>query len=432
MNFTVRDMVISIVEVLASIGGFATLIQLIRRGIDYFVFGKTRIGNDNSERIERIERRINSSKGTEKDVLEKQKARLIKDDLVVFARESYYEDANKQSSDNKPCFGYLFYFISGLLLGFWIGCIFYVCLTVNDPYKRLWNILKALVIALFIGVIICLSSSYLYPLVFWYRGFCQDIQKPYYYRQHYYSEILDEDSFGKSLKLNKIRDKQRMRSKIFFFVLGVLSMGVLMTAVILQKLSIKCIPIWSILVFVVLIIIIGLIVVCYKAPKIADFPKIKTVESENKNREWDEDKEKEEYFYKLVEYIAQSRDSVLYIGSEDVDNSVPSHYIDLVSTSYTYKSIGKYESLEKDVYGTIIIDSTILSLPDHNRVLGTMSSLLKSDGELFVKIEKVKGKGAKEKLETDKETIEMIGKVAYFSTELEQYQMFGFRKKKKN
>ena len=57
-----------------------------------------------------------------------------------------------------------------------------------------------------------------------------------------------------------------------------------------------------------------------------------------------------------------------------------------------------------------------------------MSSLLKPDGELFVRIKKVKGKGAKEKLEVNKKTIEKLGDVAYFPTELELYQMFGFRK----
>lgn len=85
-----------------------------------------------------------------------------------------------------------------------------------------------------------------------------------------------------------------------------------------------------------------------------------------------------------------------------------------------------YESLKKDFYGTIVIDSTIL--PDHARVLGLMSPLLKPDGELFIRIEKLRGKEAKEELEVDKKTIEEIGNVAYFPTELEPYQMFGFRK----
>ena len=432
-NFTARDVVTSIIKISASIGGLLTSTQLIRRWTKYFVFGKTWTGKDNSKRIERIERRINSSKETEKDVLERQKARLIKDDLVCFARESYYEDANKQSDNNKPCFGHLCYFIFGLLSGFFIGSFFYACLTKNNFSEGLEIISKALVIASFIFVITFLSSSYLYPLIFWYKGFRQDIQKPYNYRQHYNSEILGEDSFSKSLKLNKIRDKQRMRSKKYSFVLGVLGMGVLMAGVICNVKNATT-EWWVGLVFAVIIIIIFFLVYLGRFLKMANFPEIGTVENENKNREWDEDKDKEKYFLKLIEYIAQSRDSVLYIGSKDVDNSVPSHYIDLVSTSYSYKSIEEFEqnheSLKKDFYGTIVIDSTIL--PDHVGVLGLMSPLLKPEGELFIRIEKVRGKKAKEELEADKKTIEEIGNVAYFPTELELYQMFGFRKKKKN
>ena len=188
--------------------------------------------------------------------------------------------------------------------------------------------------------------------------------------------------------------------------------------------------------FVVLTLSIGLIIFLdelflkfiKKFIRFPTLPKIKTVESENKR--WHEDKDKEKYFHKLIEYIAQSRNSVLYIGSEDVKNSIPSRYIDLVSTSYRYMSIEEleqnYESLKKDFYGTIVIDSTIL--PDHARVLGLMSPLLKPDGELFIRIEKLRGKEAKEELEVDKKTIEEIGNVAYFPTELEPYQMFGFRK----
>lgn len=125
----------------------------------------------------------------------------------------------------------------------------------------------------------------------------------------------------------------------------------------------------------------------------------------------------------------------MYIGSEDVDNSIPSHYINLVSTSYEYMNIEKlkwdHESPKMSFYGTIIIDFIVLpDLPDlpEYRVLETMGSLLKLDGELFVRIRKVRRKKAKEKLETDKKTIEEIGNVAYFPTALEHYQMFGFRK----
>lgn len=275
------------------------------------------------------------------------------------------------------------------------------------------------------------------------KNFNEDIHDSYHYRYHYYYKVLTDDSLKKSLALAEKREKQHKCGKRWAVAGSALYILLLYCYFYLAFNDID--ERWSgwrgAIVGIFLLLNLDIVLIIFfgipfqkfirKYMRFPTLPKIRTVESENER--WHRDEDKEEYFQKLIEYIARSRDHVLYIGSYAQSCSVPSHYIDLVSTSYSYMSIEEFEqnhesfeSLKKDFYGTIIIDSTIL--PDHDWVLETMSSLLKPDGELFVRIKKVKGKGAKEKLEVDKKTIEKLGDVAYFPTELELYQMFGFRK----
>lgn len=421
-------------------------------------------------------------KSPERGILNNRYNRLLNSISENSARERYYE-LYKLENENKLNPGYFFLFFCSmfigaaflnLVIGFIIGstetlrgkAIFnfvnrLIVTTkpkdcpmkiINDAMDKIdrevtWdkdNLVGMLILSFFIILIMLLVVLFVENTIrtrsLCVKSFNEDIRDSYRYRYRYCCEVLTDDSLKKSLALAEKREKQRKCGKYWTFAGGVLY---IFLSYITFYLAINDIDErWSLLkiiiesFFVVLTLSIGLIIFLdelflkfiKKFIRFPTLPKIKTVESENKR--WHEDKDKEKYFHKLIEYIAQSRNSVLYIGSEDVKNSIPSRYIDLVSTSYRYMSIEEleqnYESLKKDFYGTIVIDSTIL--PDHARVLGLMSPLLKPDGELFIRIEKLRGKEAKEELEVDKKTIEEIGNVAYFPTELEPYQMFGFRK----
>lgn len=369
----------------------------------------------------------------EKEILDRHYNRLLSGNLENAAKKRYYELAKTLNPNNAPFLGYVSCFIFGVLAALFIFLI--VCgYFIKKEYEAYIGLLFLLLAVVFLITI--LASLRVYPKKVWSKSFDKDIRDSYHYRNHYYSTILLDKSLNKSLELVIWREKQRKRWKIGLGISGFLSV---LFPCLMFVFALNSSWGWSLLFFVLsfILIVLLLIVAAFSlaptsvAPQKEALPKIETVESENEK--WHEDKNKEKYFHKLIEYIARSRDHVLYIGSYAQSCSVPSHYIDLVSTSYSYMSIEEleqnhesFESLKKDFYGTIIIDSTIL--PDHDWVLETMSSLLKPDGELFVRIKKVKGKGAKEKLEVDKKTIEKLGDVAYFPTELELYQMFGFRK----
>ena len=367
----------------------------------------------------------------EKEILDRHYNRLLSGNLENAAKKRYYELARTLNPNNAPLLGYVSCFIFGVLAAlsiFLIVCGYFI----KKEYEAYIGLLFLLLVVVFL--ITFSASLRVYPKKVWSKSFDKDIRDSYHYRNHYYSTILSDKSLNKSLELVIWREKQRKRWKIGLGISGFLSV---LFPCLMFVFALNSSWGWSLLFFVLsfILIMLLLIVAAFSlaptsaAPRKEALPEIKTVESENKR--WYEDKDKEKYFHKL--HKLKLHKLIEYIGSYAQSCSVPSHYIDLVSTSYSYMSIEEleqnhesFESLKKDFYGTIIIDSTIL--PDHDWVLETMSSLLKPDGELFVRIKKVKGKGAKEKLEVDKKTIEKLGDVAYFPTELELYQMFGFRK----
>lgn len=366
----------------------------------------------------------------ERKILDKRYNRLLSESLENSTRRRYYELTKILNPNDTPFLGYISCFILGVLCGAIISLCPVMFFSVEEKYKEYMGLLLLLLIIVVLPLIIFTVDRQVYSKAVWRKSFDKDICDSYHYRNHYYPITLSDKSLNKSFELVIWREKQRKKWKVKFGIFGFLFVLFPCLALITSLRGI----------FLLLWICLVLVIPNVHAPKKETLPEIKTVESENER--WYRDKDKEGYFYKLIEYIAHSRDSVLYIGPYAQSCSIPSHYIDLVSTSYTYMSIEElkrnHKSLEKGFYGTIIIDFIVLpDLPDLSeyRVLETVGSLLKFDGELFVRRRKVRGnkrKKAKEKLETDKKTIEKLSDVAYFPTELEQYQMLGFRKNETN
>ena len=432
---------------------------------EYRLHNNSNINNSNIKRLNDLKAIIDKleKESPGKGILNSRYNRLLNSISENSARERYYE-LYELENENKPNFGYFTYFVFGMLAGATFLNLFItilIALIPKDCLKKIINIKitmnendlnnlrNTLCGVFFVSVILLILMILVVVFVgnakgtkkFMRENFNEDIHDSYRYRYHNYYKVLTDDSLKKSLALAEEREKQRKCRQYWTGAGGVLYIFLSYITFYLaingidERLSLlKIIFVFSTFSIGLIIILDGLFLKFIKKfIRFSTLPKIKTVESENKG--WHEDKDKEKYFLKLIEYIAQSRDSVLYIGSEDVDNSIPSHYINLVSTSYEYMNIEKlkwdHESPKMSFYGTIIIDFIVLpDLPDlpEYRVLETMGSLLKLDGELFVRIRKVRRKKAKEKLETDKKTIEEIGNVAYFPTALEHYQMFGFRK----
>ncbi|MFY4635628.1 hypothetical protein ACOVJL_02030 [Scardovia wiggsiae] len=378
---------------------------------DYSKFGIIEKDNDNIEMLERIERRINSSNGVEKELLEEQKIKILGYDLLGYSKKSYYRAIRKKNTRYQPWLGYAFWYFSGILSSLGLCLISFIwCLTDNRIMKRIilnkinFSLLCILVVSILVSIMAWVSV-YLYRWCFWHRSFRTDIQKPYLYREHYYEEVLGrcrENSFENSFKLIKLRETQRKGWKFGFFLLGIAnSIGVLCTESLPHT--------WSTLSFVFLTVSVFILLWCFAfCPKMGKLPKIKTVESENK--EWCEDKGKKEYFYKLVEHIAQSRDSVLYIGSANVKNNVPLHYIDLVSTGCKYMNKEDFENEKKDLkessYGTIIMDFSTWTTDERDISSGVLEELkekeivsfLKPDGELFIGTKEINKAKSREEL----------------------------------
>ena len=414
--------------------------------------------NDLKAIIDKLEKEEERPK---REILNSQYNRLLSSILENSARERYYE---LYGLENKLNLGYFTRFVCGMLVGamflnfcivilILIGCIpkdylkkiINIKITMNE--NDLNNLQNNLAGGFFVSVYLLAILFLVVVLVgnakgtknFLRKNFNEDIHDSYRYRYRYHCEVLADDSLKKSLALAEKRKKQHRFRKLLTVVGGMLY-SILLCIIIYLPINNKQFSAWRMPVLLPFVCLnVGIVLIFFgtllqkftrKHIRFATLPKIKTVESRNKR--WHEDKDKEEYFLKVIEYIARSRDSVLYIGSEDVENSVPSHYINLVSTSYEYMNIEKlkwdHKSPKMSSYGTIIIDFIVLPDLSEYRVLETVGSLLKFDGELFVRRRKVRGKKAKEKLKTDKKTIEKLSDVAYFPTELERYQMLGFRK----
>lgn len=402
----------------------------------------------------------------ERKILDKRYNRLLSESLENSTRRRYYELTKILNPNDVPIIGYVSSLIFGVLGALALLC-FCILSSIKEEYK------KYLVLFIFILILVFLitfsASLRVYSKKVWSKSFDKDIRDSYHYRNHYYPIILSDKSLNKSLELVIWREKQRKIYKILFGISGVLSV---LFPCLMFVCALKNSWGWSLLFFLLslILIMVLLLVVAFSlfptsALKKETLPGVKTVESENKR--WYEDKDKEKYFHKLIEYIARSRDSVLYIGPEDVKNSIPSHYIGLVSTSYRYMSIENLKrdnkSLKKASYGTVIVDFNNLpinEIPKENiEILGKISLLLKPDGELFIKsgeknepkwrilidilrILKLKKRwfrpydfyliimAPKIALEYKRKALEisMNNTVKYFPTELELYQTFGFRK----
>ncbi|MFC2496539.1 MAG: hypothetical protein ACFNP6_05140, partial [Scardovia wiggsiae] len=403
----------------------------------------------------------------ERKILDKRYNRLLSESLENSTRRRYYELTKILNPNDVPIIGYVSSLIFGVLGALALLC-FCILSSIKEEYKK--YLVLFIIILIIVFFITFLASLRVYSKKVWSKSFDKDIRDSYHYRNHYYPIILSDKSLNKSLELVICREKQRKVWKIGFGISGFLSVLFPWLTVVFA-LKNKGDAAFSFFALSFVLIIILLMVAAFSlaptsaAPQKETLPKIETVESENEK--WHEDKNKEKYFHKLIEYIAQSRDSVLYIGSKGVDNSVPSHYIDLVSTSYRYMSIENLKrdnkSLKKASYGTVIVDFNNLPINEIPKedieILGKISLLLKPDGELFIKsgeknepkwrilidtlrVLKLKKRwfrpydfyliimAPKIALEYKRKALEisMNNTVKYFPTELELYQTFGFRK----
>ena len=105
---------------------------------DYSKFGIIEKDNDNIEMLERIERRINSSNGVEKELLEEQKIKILGYDLLGYSKKSYYRAIRKKNTRYQPWLGYAFWYFSGILSSLGLCLISFIwCLTDNRIMKRI-------------------------------------------------------------------------------------------------------------------------------------------------------------------------------------------------------------------------------------------------------------------------------------------------------
>lgn len=412
--------------------------------------------NDNInvlDELERIEGRINNSNGVEREIREEQRKEILGKDLFISTKKAYYGAMRKKN--DQLLLGYIFCYFFGILLSLWLYSITY-CLINDRIMKGICNkidliLLCTLVVVLLIFFMVWVSF-HLYRWCFWHRSFRADIQEPYFYLGHYYEEVLArcrKNSFENSFKLIRLRETQRKGWKVGFFLIGMGNVaGVLCVRPVLKPFQSKNLsqPSNIIIIWIILELVYNILVLVYYylrfCPKMGELPKIKTVESKNKNeKKWRKDKGREEYFYELVKRIAQSRDSVLYIGSADAEDSVPSHYIKLVSTNYKYMSRKAFESekngLKKSSYGTIIMDFSTRPVytPDKGdisiEVPEGIASFLKPDGELFIGTKEIRETKDHKKLINDIKS--KLKSVEPFQTDFipkSEYQVFGYRKTK--